>query len=119
MTSYNPVEVITLIAVCGLDCTKCEAFIATQKNDDDLRAKVAHNWSIHYNIEILPEHINCNGCLSVGTKTYHCENMCEIRKCAKAKNLKTCANCKDYACSKLDEIFNYVPDAKNTLDSLK
>lgn len=27
-----------MIAFCGLDCTKCDAYIATQTNDDALRA---------------------------------------------------------------------------------
>ena len=33
------------IAYCGLDCEKCEAYIATQNDDDDLRAKVAKEWN--------------------------------------------------------------------------
>ncbi|WP_347490751.1 DUF3795 domain-containing protein [Desulfoscipio sp. XC116] len=105
-----------MIAFCGIDCTKCEAFTATQKNDDKLRAKVAKNWSNHYNVKILPEQINCSGCLSDGIKTYHCEYMCKIRKCAKGRNLQTCSKCNDYACSKLDEVFKYVPDAKKNLE---
>ena len=33
-----------MIGYCGLDCAQCEAFIATQNNDDALRAKVAAEW---------------------------------------------------------------------------
>lgn len=33
-----------MIAVCGLDCHECGAFLATQ-NDDQERAKVAQEWS--------------------------------------------------------------------------
>ncbi len=29
------------IAVCGLDCAACDAFIATKSNDDAMKAKVA------------------------------------------------------------------------------
>ena len=34
-----------LIAYCGLDCEKCEAYIATLNDDDGLRKKVAKEWS--------------------------------------------------------------------------
>ena len=30
-----------MIAYCGLVCSDCGAFIATQKNDDKMRAEVA------------------------------------------------------------------------------
>ena len=30
-----------LIACCGLDCRKCDAYIATMNNDDNLRKKTA------------------------------------------------------------------------------
>jgi len=30
-----------IIAICGLECTKCEAFLATQKNNGEERKKVA------------------------------------------------------------------------------
>ncbi|MFZ5596801.1 MAG: DUF3795 domain-containing protein [Bacillota bacterium] len=106
-----------MISYCGLNCSKCEAFIATQNNDDSLRAKVAVKWSKAYNAPILPEHINCTGCLSDGIKFYHCENTCEIRKCARKNRYGTCAECNDYACSKLEEVFKFAPEAKNCLDS--
>jgi len=108
-----------MIAFCGLNCTKCEAFIATQNNDDMLRAKLAQEWTKLYNVTIQPEQINCTGCLSDGVKISYCEHMCEIRKCAKENKLNTCADCSDYACNKLDEIFKFTSEAKNNLDILR
>jgi len=61
-----------MIACCGLKCTECEAFIATQNDDAELRDKVAREWSHLYKIPVEPEHINCTGCLSDGVKTYYC-----------------------------------------------
>ena len=44
------------IAYCGLDCETCEAREATITNDDELRAKVAKEWS-----ELIPIIFNvCN-----------------------------------------------------------
>ena len=40
------------IAYCGLDCEKCQAHIATIKNDDALREKVAKEWSDLNKVEI-------------------------------------------------------------------
>ena len=34
-----------LIAICGLDCEKCDAYIATKNNDQALREKTAKLWS--------------------------------------------------------------------------
>jgi len=108
-----------MIGYCGLDCAQCEAFIATQNDDDELRAKVAEKWAKLNNVPIKPEHINCTGCQSVGVKTYYCDQLCEIRKCATEKRVSTCADCADYPCSTLGEIFRSAPQAKARLDELK
>ena len=34
-----------LIAICGLDCEKCDAYIATKNDDQELREKTARLWS--------------------------------------------------------------------------
>ncbi len=108
-----------MIAYCGLECEKCEAFIATKNNDDALREKVAKQWAALYNAPITPEHINCTGCLSSGVKTYYAEQMCTIRRCAIEKGLDTCAQCGDYACDPLREVFKFAPEAEHTLESLR
>ncbi len=108
-----------MIGYCGLDCARCEAFIATQNNDDALRAKVAAEWAKSYNAPIKPEHINCTGCHSAGVKTYYCEQLCEVRKCASQKSIRTCADCPDYPCSVLAHFFAAAPQAKATLDALR
>ena len=59
------------------------------------------------------------GCQSAGVKTYYCEQMCKIRHCATARHISTCAECADYPCASLEEIFNSVPQAKATLDELR
>ena len=51
-----------MIAYCGLNCSKCEAYIATQENDDQKREETAQIWSKLYMVEINPDQINCDGC---------------------------------------------------------
>ena len=82
-----------MIAHCGLDCTKCDAYIATINNDDELRESVAKLWSELNGVEITPEMINCEGCRVDGVKTPFCSDFCAIRKCALGKGLNTCADC--------------------------
>lgn len=82
-----------LIAYCGLDCEKCDARIATLKDDDTLRTKVARLWSELNEADITPEMINCMGCRVDGEKTPYCSDMCPIRKCAASKKLRTCGDC--------------------------
>ncbi len=108
-----------MIGYCGLNCDQCEAFIATRNNDDALRVKVAEEWTKLYNAPITPEHINCTGCQSAGVKTYYCDQLCEVRKCAAKKSIGTCAECSDYPCSILAQILDMAPQAKTTLDALR
>ena len=49
----------TYIAYCGLDCETCEARLATMHNDNELRKKIAKEWSELNHAEITPEMINC------------------------------------------------------------
>lgn len=90
------------IAYCGLDCEVCEARIATVKNDDNLRKKVAAEWSELNQTEITPQMINCTGCRVEGVKSPFCEFMCEIKKCACQKAVETCKDCSEKKnCQKL------------------
>ena len=105
-----------LIAICGLDCEKCDSYIATKNNDQALREKTAKYWSELNHVTILPEHINCEGCRMDGVKTAFCSNLCEIRKCALAKGYATCGDCSEKdACPKVGAIWQHKPEAKENL----
>ena len=58
-----------MIGYCGLDCEKCDAYLATINDDQALREKTAKLWVELNNAPILPEHINCEGCRANGAKT--------------------------------------------------
>jgi hypothetical protein len=108
-----------MTAYCGIDCSKCGAFIATATNDDALRAKTSAEWSKAYGVEIAPETINCTGCKGEGVKFNYCENMCDIRKCATGRSVGTCADCSDYACDTLKKFQEMAPEPKQALDALR
>ena len=108
-----------MIGFCGIVCTECPGFLATQKDDDSERSKVAELWSKQYNVDIKPEEVNCDGCLSEsGRLIGHCK-VCEVRKCGQDKSLKNCAYCDEYACEKLNKIFKMAPDAKTNLEDIR
>ncbi len=100
------------IARCGLDCEKCEAFIATARNDDALRTKVAREWSELNRVEITPDMINCEGCRADGAKTPFCESLCPIKKCSEERGYGSCGECPGFEeCEKLGMIIKNSPDA--------
>lgn len=108
----------SMIAYCGLDCAQCEARIATVNDDDALRAKVAQKWSAMNGVEITPAMINCMGCKADGVKTVFCDSMCEIRKCAIAKQCATCGKCSEMGdCPKLAMITSHNDEALRNLNS--
>ncbi|MCF7810797.1 DUF3795 domain-containing protein [bacterium] len=108
-----------LIAVCGLDCGQCEAYIATVNDDDEARAKVAAKWAEAFNPEIKATDINCNGCTSKeGVHFGYC-SMCKIRLCGLDRGLDNCAYCDDYACEILEGIFKMAPHAKTKLEAIR
>jgi hypothetical protein len=108
-----------LIAYCGLTCTECPAYIATQSDDADAMGRVAEQWSTHYNTQLTAEDCWCNGCLNEkGPWMSHCAE-CAIRACGVEKGVENCAHCDDYGCDKLTEFFGLVPDAKEALDGIR
>jgi len=107
-----------IVAFCGITCTECPAFIATQQDDDAKRRQVAEEWSEVYNNEIRPEQINCNGCLP-GLGVHQQLHFCEVRKCGIEKAFQNCAYCVDYKCEKLRGLLEQIPQAKKTLEEIR
>lgn len=106
-----------LIAICGLDCEKCEARIATINNDNELRNKIAKQWSALNGVDIAPEMINCVGCKVEGVKTIYCDKMCPIKKCATKMNHNSCGECNNMeTCEHLHMVLSH---NKEALENLK
>lgn len=105
-----------MIGYCGLDCEKCDAYIATVNDDQALREKTAKTWADLNNALILPEHINCEGCRMNGAKTVFCDSLCEIRKCALKKGVTTCGDCRELEiCSTVGTIIENNPSVMKNL----
>ena len=106
----------TMIAYCGLDCEKCDAYLATIHNDQALREKTAKLWTELNQVQILPEEINCEGCRADGKKTVYCESLCQIRQCALKKGVDTCGVCPEMeTCPTVGAILGNNPQARKNL----
>jgi hypothetical protein len=107
-----------IIGACGIICSDCPAYRATQENDDAKRAQVAKEWSSE-EFKIDPSEVNCDGCMIEGGRTMGFMAECTVRTCAMEKGYATCAECADFGCDKLDMPWKMVPDAKKTLEEMR
>ena len=108
-----------MIAPCGLDCAKCEAYLATQDNDMEKLKAIAKKWSDEFKVPVQAEHIICDGCNGRGRLAYNAQELCKIRKCTQVKSIENCGKCEDSYCELLTPIFEHEPQAKQRLENLK
>lgn len=108
-----------IIGVCGLVCSECPGYLATQANDEAAKERVAAEWRVyHNNPNINAVYVTCDGCLaSEGRLGGHCLE-CNIRQCGYKKSVLNCAYCPDYSCEMLDKFLAFVPAAKTKLDEI-
>lgn len=107
-----------MIAYCGLVCSNCPTFIATQNNDDVAREKAAALYAQKFGVVLQKEEINCDGCLSQGGRQIGYCRVCEIRKCCREKGLTNCAFCSE-PCDQLARFHELSPQARASFEALK
>jgi len=96
----------TIIGACGLICSECKAYKATQADDSAAIARIAEKWSKQYKLEFRPEDVWCEGCMTAGQrKNHHCVTSCGIRACVQSRGFSDCAQCPDYSCDMLKKFF--------------
>jgi len=119
MQENKDTRVSKKLAMCGLDCAACPAFIAFKTDDQALREKTAAEWSQQFHANLKPADINCVGCLQTkGVQIAHCAE-CEIRQCGLGRKVKNCALCSDYPCERISQFLANVPPAKANLEEVR
>ena len=109
-----------MIAFCGIVCSECEAYLATQANDMEALERLAARARAEYGMaEATAEASRCMGCLATsGPQCSYCST-CEIRACAQERQLANCAHCDDYVCDKLEAFFKMAPASRAILDGIR
>jgi hypothetical protein len=107
-----------MISYCGIDCSKCETFLATRADSHEARKKIAEKCLIQFNVKLEPEQINCGGCKSDDAKCTFAETLCEIRKCNMERSNPHCALCSEYKCKKLKKAIESAPAIGVSLEAL-
>ena len=109
-----------IIAYCGLICSECEAYVATQGNDHVALEQVAAKWRQEHNApELTVQSVICDGCLTRdGRRCSYCAE-CKICACAVERGVLNCAHCAEYACEELERFFGFVPVARTVLDGVR
>jgi len=108
-----------MIAVCGLNCSECGAYLAKKNNDESIRIKTAKDWSNMFQVKINPSDIQCDGCRSEGgVRFQHC-SVCEYRACGHKKDVRNCSECDEYPCEKISAFHTLAPEALNQIEKLR
>jgi hypothetical protein len=110
-----------LIAFCGLDCSKCDAYLATQSNDDAAKERVLAQWRTQFNLsDVTLAAVTCDGCITPnGRLGGYCKE-CPIRACGTTHQVANCAHCAEYdTCDKLAGFLASVPQARVQLDEIR
>lgn len=95
-------------AYCGYDCAKCPVYKETKNNNLEQLKKILFNNDSSASLETL----GCYGCKTDKSVNFMCVN-CQIRQCAKNKNVENCGLCDQFPCEKLIYI------SKETMEHLK
>ncbi len=107
-----------IIAFCGLDCSKCDAFMATQAEDPERMEQIAERWTRELKTQFTIQDVLCDGCRSSRISGW-CQRICVIRPCAEKRGVETCASCSDYQCEKLEKFLSDEPAAREYLEETR
>ena len=108
-----------MIAFCGIDCSKCDSYLATQSGKYEELVKVAKKLSKLYRADVKPEYVVCDGCKELKRHSFYCTNSCKMRKCCIEKAYDSCIECADFPCKELQFELDNSPEAIDNLKKLQ
>jgi hypothetical protein len=107
-----------IIAFCGILCSDCPAYLATQAADDEALAKQAAEWSSD-EYPLTADDLICDGCIYEDKRAAKFCLECDVRQCALERGVENCAHCDDFPCEKLEKPWSISVDAKTTLEEIR
>lgn len=107
-----------MIAYCGLVCSSCPQYIATQEDDDIAREAASRRIAETFGLQYKPEEINCDGCRSQGGRLIGFCTDCAVRNCGMEKAVENCTVCHEQPCDRLVKFHAFSPEAKRSFDAV-
>jgi hypothetical protein len=103
------------IGSCGIDCSQCAAYKATQEGDTEKLSELAASWGGDKGF--TAKDMLCDGCTS--NRVYKNVPECTVYKCVRENDVKVCSQCGIYSCEKLETLWtNYSLDFDQMKDNL-
>ncbi|NPV90976.1 MAG: DUF3795 domain-containing protein [Firmicutes bacterium] len=93
---------LKLAAVCGLFCPSCGLYQATIEGDQEKLKGIAERFG-----RTIDE-VTCEGCRT-DNRSFFCNNLCTMFKCAGERGIRFCGECADYPCGPLKEFQSLAP----------
>lgn len=107
------------IAICGLDCALCPAYLASSRVAPSQRPPAASGCAPGPQSPPPPSQGSCPGCQQGQDSRLSLCQQCAIRACGLERGYHTCAQCPDYACSPLARLLDLAPSARDNLEALR
>lgn len=101
-----------VIAICGIDCFKCDVYQATINNDENLRLDLVKQYTTKDHTP-KPSDFHCEGCFKIK------DDGCMIRQCATNKQVENCGVCDEYKCDRVMKHFEKSPTSQQILDEIR
>ena len=112
------------LSFCGVDCTDCDVFRATEHGDQEAADRALEGWTKtaqeHWGMQTLdPAILKCRGCRTEGEEIFKGCRLCPIRRCAQQKGLSSCGHCPTWReCEQLSHLLADEPKARPNLEAI-
>ena len=94
-------KLFSLPCYCGHDCARCITYIATQRNDDNLRRQAQSFYKERFGLDIPLEKFNSEGGRS--QNVFELCKECPFVKCCKERSVDSCSKCPEYPCKEISD----------------
>ncbi len=90
-----------ILTRCGYRCDLCLAY-AENIMVNDQRELLSEGWRKIFGIDLQPEEVFCEGCLTCSADPRLVDKGCPVRPCVISKGIENCAQCDDFPCEKIE-----------------
>ena len=94
-------KLFSLPCYCGHDCARCITYIATLRNDNNLRRQSQSFYKEQFGLDIPLEKFNCEGGRS--QNVFELCKECPFVKCCKERSVDSCSKCPEYPCKEISD----------------